>query len=312
MWLVVISTSDSISVIHNWKWMSNPANIVLKWVWTVIRNMLYIRWNHWCWQNRVINRVDQYCELQWNICVIEWIILSLFSDFHSITLLKTDELRIWYKRITHSIILLLFSTTIESETDRLSDWVCKSKNQSINQSIHELINDAHFMQWITIIRLSLLTNGTLLQGYCIFYHSFFQSFAFVFISWMHDWGIESMPILYAIIYPGPTNNKANNNSNNNEIGYANGHQYRWLKIWKWKWIQSQCLEQKENEMKSSSNNKMWISGDMSFVTNYWNANLTQYPISNNTIFVYNWNDNRNRSIMRKRKQYMQIILINRW
>ena len=59
MWLVVISKSDSISVIHNWKWMSNPANIVLKWVWTVIRHMLYIRRNHWCWQNRVINIVDQ-------------------------------------------------------------------------------------------------------------------------------------------------------------------------------------------------------------------------------------------------------------
>ena len=105
--------------------------------------------DHWCWQNRVINRVDQYCELQWDICVIEWMILSLFSDFHSSTLLKTDEQRIWYKRIIHSII---------------------------------------------------------------------QSFAFVFISWMHDCGIESMPILYAIIYPGPTNNKANKNSNNNEIG----------------------------------------------------------------------------------------------
>ena len=35
-----------------------------------------------------------------------------------------------------------------------------------------------------------------------------------------------MPILYAIIYPGPTNNKVNKSSNNNEIGDANGHQYR--------------------------------------------------------------------------------------
>ena len=35
-----------------------------------------------------------------------------------------------------------------------------------------------------------------------------------------------MPILYASIYPGPTNNKANKNSSNNEIGYVNGHQYR--------------------------------------------------------------------------------------
>ena len=54
-----------------------------------------------------------------------------------------------------------------------------------------------------------------------------------------------------------------------------------------KWIQSHCLEQKGNEMKSSNDNKMWINGDMSFVTNHWNANSKQYPISNNTIFVYN-------------------------
>ena len=65
MWLVVISKSDSISIIHNWKWMSNPANIVLKWVWTVIRHMLYIRWIIDADKNRVINRVGQYCELQW-------------------------------------------------------------------------------------------------------------------------------------------------------------------------------------------------------------------------------------------------------
>ena len=103
MWLVVISKSDSISIIHNWKWMSNPANIVEKWVWTVIRHMLYIRWII-DKKNRVTNRVDQYCELQWDICVIEWMMLNLFSDFLSSTFLTTDELRIWYKRINHSII----------------------------------------------------------------------------------------------------------------------------------------------------------------------------------------------------------------
>ena len=100
------------------------------------------------------------------------------------------------------------------------------------------------MQWITIIRLSWLTNWYSVTRILYIHHSFNQSFALVFISWMHDWGIESMPILYAIIYPFPTNNKTNKNSNNNEIGYENGHQYRWLIIWKWKWNQSQCLEQK--------------------------------------------------------------------
>ena len=134
-------------------------------------------------------------------------------------------------------------------------WLSVQIKESINQSIHELINDAHFMQWITIIRLSLLTNGTLLQGYCIFYHSFFQSFAFVFISWMHDCGIESMPILYAIIYPFPTNNKTNKNSNNNEIGYDNGHQYRWLIIWKWKWIQINVWNKKEMKWMAATTTK---------------------------------------------------------
>ena len=77
VWLVVISKSDSISIIHNWKWMSNPANIVLKWVWNVIRHVLYIKWNHCYWQNRVINRVDQYCALQWIfVWLNEWCYIS--------------------------------------------------------------------------------------------------------------------------------------------------------------------------------------------------------------------------------------------
>ena len=63
-------------------------------------------------------------------------------------------------------------------------------------------------------------------------------------------------------------------------------------------------------MKSSNDNKMWINRDMSFVSNHWNANSKQYPISNNTIFVYNQNDNRNRTIMRKENnncsQYLSI------
>ena len=108
MWLVVISKSDSISIIHNWKWMSNPANIVLKWVWTVIRHVLYIKCiidadkTEWLieWANNV-NCYGYLCNWTNNIP-------SLFSDFHSLTLLKTDELRICYKRINHSIIQSFF------------------------------------------------------------------------------------------------------------------------------------------------------------------------------------------------------------
>ena len=103
MWLVVIFKSDSISIIHNWKWMNNPANIVLKWVWTVIRHMLYIKWIIDADKNRVIDTVDQYCELQWDIFVIERMMLSLFCVFHSLTFLKTDKPQIYSKRINHSI-----------------------------------------------------------------------------------------------------------------------------------------------------------------------------------------------------------------
>ena len=116
----------------------------------------------------------------------------------------------------HSIIRYWFLSLLKV---RLIDWLTYCLNQRIvNEPIHEWINDAHFMQWITIIRLSLLTNWHFATRILYIHHSFFQSFALVFISWIHDWGIESMPILYAIIYPFPTNNKTNKNSNDNEIG----------------------------------------------------------------------------------------------
>ena len=138
--------------------------------------------------------MEQYCELQWDICVIEWMILSLFSDFHSLTLLKTDELRICYKRITHSIICYLITITIESETDRLTNSMCKSKNQPI----HEWINDAHFMQWIAIIRLSLLTNWHSATR-ILYIQSFFLSiicFCFYLVNaLLRDW-IDAYSVCY--------------------------------------------------------------------------------------------------------------------
>ena len=76
--------------------------------------------------------MDQYCELQWNICVIEWIILSLFIDFHSITLLKTNKLRICYKRITHSF----FFCFLQPLKVRLIDWLTYCVKQRINESIN--------------------------------------------------------------------------------------------------------------------------------------------------------------------------------
>ena len=184
----------------------------------------------------------------------------------------------------HSIICYWFLSLLKV---RLIDWLTYCVIQRINQSTNTWMDKRCSLYAVNNNYKIIITNK---QAFCykdIVYSIFLSSFALVYISWMHDWWIESMPILHAIIYLGPANNKANKNSNNNEIGYVNGHQYRWLIIWKWKWIQSQCLEQKGNEMKSSNDNKMWINGDMSFVTNHWNANSKQYPISNNTIFLYN-------------------------
>ena len=106
--------------------------------------------DHWCWQKQSNWYSGPILWIAMDICVIERMILNLFSDFHSSTLLTTDELRICYKSIIHSIIqsfnhLLLFSITNENETDRSTDLLCKSKNQRTKQPIHEWINDAHIM-----------------------------------------------------------------------------------------------------------------------------------------------------------------------
>ena len=169
--------------------------------------------DHWCWQNRVITRVDQYCELQWDICVIEWIILILFSDFHSLTFLKTDEQRICSKRINHSIICYWFLSLLKVRLiDRLIDCVNQTTTNTWmdERCLFYAVNNNYKI---------IITNKPAFATRILYiHHSFFQSFAIVYISWMHDWGIESMPILYARIYPFPTNSKANSNSNNNEIG----------------------------------------------------------------------------------------------
>ena len=149
MWLVVISKSDSISIIHNWKWMSNPANIVLKWVWNVIRPMLYIRWivdadnTEWLteWTN-IVNCNGYMCDWMNDAKSVQWFsFLNISQNRWATNLFQEDQ------SFNH---LLLVSITIESETD----WLTYCVNQRINQPIHEWINDAHFMQWITIIRLS--------------------------------------------------------------------------------------------------------------------------------------------------------------
>ena len=68
-----------------------------------------------------------------DICVIEWMILSLFSDFLSLTLLKTVELRICYKKINHSIIQsFVFGYYHYWKWDWSIDLLCKPQNQWTN------------------------------------------------------------------------------------------------------------------------------------------------------------------------------------
>ena len=76
MWLAVISKSDSISIFHTWKWMTN----LQKSFWSecgMIRHMFYIRWISDADKNRVTNRVEQYGELQWIfVWLNEWCYIS--------------------------------------------------------------------------------------------------------------------------------------------------------------------------------------------------------------------------------------------
>ena len=156
MWLVVISKSDSISIIHSWKWMSNPANIVLMWVWIVIRHMFYIKWIIVADKNRVINRVDQYCELQWIfVWLKEWCYISsvIFIPQHFSKPMSYESAPrgSLIQSLNHSIICYWFLSLMKV---RLIDWLTYCVIQRIvNEPIHEWINDAHCMQWITIIRL---------------------------------------------------------------------------------------------------------------------------------------------------------------
>ena len=143
--------------------------------------------------------------------------------------------------LNHSVICYWFLSLMKV---RLIDWLTECVNQRIKVSTNTWMDKRCSFYAVNNNHKIIITNWHFATRILYIHHSFVQSFAFVFISWMHDWGIESMPILYAIIYPSPTNNMTNNNSNNNEIGYENGHQYRWLIIWKWKWMWNQCLEQK--------------------------------------------------------------------
>ena len=181
--------------------------------------------------------------------------------------------------------LLLVSITIESETDRSTDLLCKSKNQPTNTWM-----DKRCSFYAVNNNYKIIISYKLAFCYKDIVYSVILSFNHLLLFLSHECMIEGLNrclfCMLVSIHVQQTTRQITI-AVTMKFGYANGHQYRWLIIWKWKWMWKQCLEQKGNEMKSSNDNKMWINGDMSFVSNHWNANSKQYPISKNTIFVYN-------------------------
>ena len=145
--------------------------------------------DHWCWQNRVIYRVDQYCELQWDICVIERMMLSLFSDFHSLTFLKTDKPQIYSKRINHSITQ---SFTIGFYNHWNRDWsidrlLCKPQNQPTNTWMDKRCSFYAVNNNNKIIIINKLVFCYKDIVYSSFFLSIICSCFYLVNAWLRDW-----------------------------------------------------------------------------------------------------------------------------
>ena len=148
------------------------------------------------WTN-IVNCNGYLCDWMNDAKSVQWFsFLNPSQNRWATNLLQEDQ------SFNHSIICYWFLSLLKV---RLIDWLtyCVKQrivNESINTwmdkrcSFYAVNNNYKIIitnKWYSVTRI-LYTNN----------HSFIQSFAIVFISWMYDWGIESMPILYASIYPG--------------------------------------------------------------------------------------------------------------
>ena len=132
-----------------------------------------------------------------DICVIEWIILSLFSDFHSSTLLKNDELRICYKRINHSIIQSFNHSIIcywflSLLKVRLIDWLTYCLNQRI---VNEPINtwmDKRCSFYAVNNNYKIIITNKLLFCYKDIVYSIFLSFSHLLLFLSRECMIEGL------------------------------------------------------------------------------------------------------------------------
>ena len=152
---------DTISAIQHWKenkqmneWMSNPTNIDLNWVHTVIMYILYHK-NEWWIVDKEISlnlyKVDQSCELQWDIWMIirsnEWMNDILSKNWLTISIHYSQP--IICKSVTrmsfiHSIYSILFySIFIHSIIfDSLwFGWLIEWLNQPTNHWMNESMNE---------------------------------------------------------------------------------------------------------------------------------------------------------------------------
>ena len=113
-----------------------------------------------------------------DICVIEWMILNLFSDFHSLTFLTTDELRICYKRINHSITQSFCFWFLSLIKVRLIDWLTYCVNQRINQSTNTWMDKRCSLYAVNNNYKIIITNKLVFCYKDIVYSSFFQSYKY--------------------------------------------------------------------------------------------------------------------------------------
>ena len=198
-------------------------------------------------------------------------ILSLFSDFHSLTLLKTDELRICSKRINHSITqsfnhLLLVSITIESETDRLTDCV----NQRINQLFNTWM-DKRCSFYAVNNNYKIIITNKLVFCYKDIVYSIILSFNHLLLYLSRECMIEGLNRCLVCMLLSihlqlttmqiaiATTMKLDMKMGINIVDWYYENEFK-VNVW----------NKKGNEMNGSNDNKMWINRDMSFVSNHWN------------------------------------------
>ena len=138
------------------EWMSNPTNIDLNWVHTVIMYILYHK-NEWWIVDKEISlnlyKVDQSCELQWDIWMIirsnqwmnEWMNDILSKNWLTISrhysqpmICKSVTRMSFIHSFIQSILFYIHSYNhIWFTLVWMADWMIESTNKSLNEWMNE-------------------------------------------------------------------------------------------------------------------------------------------------------------------------------